>query len=319
MEELRPFGIRGLLLFAVVIAAVNFDSQLFFGTIEIQNNTLFNRMLASKFCIRQLTIAQELPKQLFGIGLVLTKVPGIFDERFGEFPVSPVWSTLILPSRHPSPSEGEGTRLRVSIRRGEGALRKHLLKFLQHRPPNGLPAHILGDVTGRKKGAILIAVYLLENASQHRSINKRLGLFLHLGRALGIKVIGIQKAQQVFEGRKGFALQPLTILVTNFALAVNGHLQVILQCRDGNGIGLDLRHVKQGAVQIGNMPEMGVDALRALPIFAGQNLKEQLVQLIVLLNFFMTQKTEPLIFAMVFVELCLQQLQKQDAVDPGNQ
>lgn len=56
----------------LMLSAVQFDRQLQVMRVEIQNEILtpgFNRMLAAEFGVGQAAVPQQVPDQLFGVGL----------------------------------------------------------------------------------------------------------------------------------------------------------------------------------------------------------------------------------------------------------
>jgi hypothetical protein len=74
-QRLRPPLVVFLFFAHRVLNAIQFNRQLFFITVEIDNIWL-NGMLPAKLEAAQTAIAQQRPQQLFRVGLLLTKFAG---------------------------------------------------------------------------------------------------------------------------------------------------------------------------------------------------------------------------------------------------
>ena len=100
-----------------------------------------------------------------------------------------------------------------------------VVEFLHHRSFEHVFRHVVGDKARGVKAAVLVAVNLFENESQHRRVDERLVGVGHAALGIASKVVGIEELEDVIQIRErafcAFAAFVLENgLVKNFDLGV---------------------------------------------------------------------------------------------------
>ena len=189
------------------------------------------------------------------------------------------------------------------------------VKLLYDGLADRLAAHIHRDEAGREEGAVLVAVDLLKDEAQHGGVDEGFVVLLYVFRSLRTEVVGIEKFEEV--GQRGdLAGHFFALLVLQHGIGQDGQDLFVLQIGDKQRDLLDVRGFEEGAVEIGHLFKDPDHIGIALVVPACQYLKKQAVEVVEVFDLIHIEKGVRLIPFMIGDQLRLQELQKQNTVDP---
>lgn len=184
------------------------------------------------------------------------------------------------------------------------------VKLLHDGLADGLAAHI-----HREEGAVLVAVDLLKDEAQHGGVDEGFVVLLNVFRSLRTEVVGVEKFEEV--GQRGeFAGHFFALLILQHGIGQDGQDLFVLQIGDKQRDLLDVRGFEEGAVEIGHLFKDPDHIGIALVVPACQYLKKQAVEVVEVFDLVHIEKGVRLIPLMIGDQLSLQELQKQNPVDP---
>ena len=189
------------------------------------------------------------------------------------------------------------------------------VKLLHDSLADRLAAHIHRDEAGREEGAVFVSVDLLKDEAQHGGVDEGFVVLLYVFRALRTEVVGIEKFEEV--GQRGeLAGHFFALLVLQNGIGKDGQDLFVLQVGDKQRDLLDVRGFEEGAVEIGHLFKDPDHIGIALVVTACQYLKKQAVEVVEVFDLVHIEKGVRLIPLMIGDQLRLQELQKQNTVDP---
>jgi len=189
------------------------------------------------------------------------------------------------------------------------------VKLLHDGLADRLAAHIHRDEAGCEEGAVLVAVDLLKDEAQHGGVDEGFVVLLNVFRSLRTEIVGIEKFEEI--GQRGeLAGHFFALLVLQHGIGQDGQDLFVLQIGDKQRNLFDVRGFEEGAVEIGHLFKDPDHIGIALVVTACQYLKKQAVEVVEVFDLVHIEKGVRLIPLMVGDQLRLQELQKQNTVDP---
>ena len=163
------------------------------------------------------------------------------------------------------------------------------VEFLDDGLADGLAAHVHGDEARGEKGTVFVAVYFFKNQAEHRSVDQRFVVFLDFFPAFCPEIVGVQERKQVLE-RAQVAGLFFALLVFQHGLRKNRDGFAVFQVADKQGDLFQVGRLEERRVEVGDFLKHLLHVFVPFLVFAGQHLKKQAVQVVVVLDFVGVEK-----------------------------